>query len=183
MYNKNGLLLLNRTISSSSTNVTVNLATGDSLTGIDGTTIYSVRLINTSGTLTYAQAANAVNKLSITGLSTSNYYVYANLAGNFLGVGLVPGYRSLPFDENTFSQADTRYSSMASVSAANGIPTLAVINSLSSDIVINNIDVTVLIYDTNTNLEKHVLIAGFSFPDVTIAPGESYTFTFMHKNS
>lgn len=181
MYNKNGLILLNRYKSGGTTSVSVNLSSGDTIHFADGTTTQTTPfLYYTTGTISTTQACQSLSKINITGL---NYYLASAPNTDFTGAGLIPGYRSTPFDENTFTIASTTFSNYASVSSSYGIPTLAIVNNSASDIVVNNIDVAILMRNQDINTNKAVVIAGFSFPDVTIAVGESYTFTIMHKNS
>lgn len=180
MYNKNGLILLNRAKTTATSNLGVALSSGDTIQFTNGTTTsINPAIYYTTGTMTAAQAAQSLAKINITG--ADHYTVYSN--PDFVDVALIPGYRSAPFDENTFAIASPAFSSYASISTSYGIPTLAIVNSSASDIVVNNIDVIIKMRDFDSSSNKNAIIAGFSFPDVTIPTGESYTFTIMHKNN
>ena len=184
MYNKNGINLLNFSKSASTTDI--KTPNNCDLTFTDGTTNQGgqVYLFHTSGTLTQSFVAIDLAKLTPTGkgssyVSTNNVNAIYDHYGYFY-----VGYRATTFDENTF-QAVTQISALQkSITATSGIPTITVYNTSSSDIVINEIDYLIGAgISSGDTSAKPLLLAGFQFPDVTIAPGETYTFTIMHKNS
>jgi hypothetical protein len=137
-------------------------------------------------------AVFSVRKINITGLPTSSYAcsdavteTSSSPAPGFGGVYFDVGYRTSSFTETTYQRMDNHYDSLCSVSSANGIPTITLYNSTDSAITINEIDAIISLYfgSGSPATQMNCIIAGLHFPDVVVAPNETYTFTVMHKNA
>ena len=181
MYNKNGLIATNRYLNGATGatgSMSISSLTAGDITYEDGTT-------NTGGTIHLASSANITvdgfTRFYITGRNASNAMSVSSYPYN--GFRINVGYREEDFTENTFTQPTTSYSSMSSITLNKGIPTLVLVNTGISDIIVNDITFAVLAGDDSSAITKHMVFAGFHFPDITIAPGDSYTFTFSHKNA
>lgn len=180
MYNKNGLIMLNRPYAGTSYYVQ---NTGV-ITYTDGTTNSSTYLYvsnDSSESQYYAQ------KVKITGIGTTYSNTYYLTNGNpTIGIRLCPGYRNTPFTETTYTLPDDTspsYAQVASITTTAGIPTITITNTTAADITVNEICCATRAGNSSSSIDKTVVFAAFSFPDITIAPGEAYTFTIMHKNS
>lgn len=195
MYNKNGIKFLNNNLVVQAKGSTANcyltlssVVSSDPLVDTGGNTYYgTLRLAYSSnGMLTGPVILNAITNTKITGHNDVARLVISNnpSTSNYVPIlGFSIGYRDSAFNENTTSLPSTLYNSKSSISLTQGLPTVTVVNNEGTDIVINEIDVLMRIYNHETLSTNPILFAGFHFPDVTIASNESYTFTIMHKNS
>lgn len=188
MFNNNGIILKNRGLTSGFSGTTRFLryyVNANVITYSDGTNnsgaIYAA---TSSSDISVASGLQYMRQLNITGAAnTSEYINYEPSGGGYLSLRL--GYRASPFTENTYTYADSYFPTGGiSISLTSGLPTLTCVNNTASSITVNEITISMVLYDTmGTSDPKKVIIGAFSFPDITIAPSESYTFTIMYKNS
>ena len=127
--------------------------------------------------------AEAFTKFLITGRYTISYISLSAYPIN--GYRVVVGYREGAFTETTYDLPGTLINTnMLSLSVASGVPTVAVVNTSASNITVNEVTLAVKVSNSSSVTPDKILVfAGFHFPDITLAPGDSYTFTFSHKNS
>lgn len=188
MFNDNGIILKNRGLSRGSSGTTRYLCysvSAGTVTYSDGTsnsgTIYAA---TSSSDITVATGLQYMRQLNLTGATnTSEYINYEPSTGGYLSLRL--GYRTSPFTKNTYTYADSYFPTGGiSISIAGGLPTLTCVNTTASSITVNEITVSIGLYDTmGASDPKKVVFCAFSFPDVIVAPGESYTFTIKYQNS
>lgn len=164
-----------------------SISLAGSFTDINGNAKTSIALIitGTSGSgLSTNDVLNALNKLSIVGLtSASNYSTNWSPSGT-IGAYYVlydVGYRSGGFTESTTERIpqSTRYNSLCAVSINSGVPTFTITNSGSASITINEIDFGIAC-DLPYSTAVPFLIAGFNLGEITIAPNDSYSFTITN---
>lgn len=196
MFNNNGTKILNAmkvAVTSGAMSVYLQPTSGLVVYGLAGTASSGrVNLAASSSSLGYDTMAYCVRKINITGLPSGSYGISdamsetsSSPAPSYTGVYFDVGYRALPFTETTYIRMDNHYDSLCSISSANGIPTITLYNSTDSAITINEIDVILTLYFGSSSpiTQMNCIIAGFHFPDVVVAPNETYTFTIMHKNA
>jgi hypothetical protein len=185
MYNNNGINLLNKVYRADTNYVSYNFAPVDNIvTFTDGTTNGNVALFiyYSSSSLSISEIPVIVQKLTPTQKSANAIVSTIAVPSTFTKTGYFHvGYRATPFTPDTYTDITTISGLSTSVGVTVGVPTITAYNTSASDITVN--EVTYLINaGTSQTTAKPVLIAGFHFQDITIAPGETYTFTITHKN-
>lgn len=183
MYNKNGLFLINNAAYAGSGSI--NYSGTDVITFSNGTKNGSspVYVYYSGSTGTLANGVNCCARLLMSGFTTGYVSVALPTTNYNSNTYFRLGYRASEFTEETFNYPSQVDDVNYSVAITAGRATITAINNGNSDAVINELVVAISGGTaTGTAIAGGIVIAGFHFPDITIAPGESYTFTITHKN-
>lgn len=184
MYNKNGLFLINNFPSITTSDLIYSGV--DAITFSDGTTNGSspIYAYHAGSSLSGSAGALSYTRLLLTSLSNSYTYVTKPTVSYDYGAHFILGYRASAFTEETYDYPSEVSGLTINRTVTAGRVTIAAINNGNSNAVVNEIVAAVSGGTATGNAKADgIVIAGFHFPDVTIAPGESYTFTITHKNS